>query len=242
MHNNERIESIQVAVKSAMRGNNAQIWTSLPGILQSIDLEKMTCSVQPSIKVQVFDRTSQKWSAQNLPLCVDVPVQFIGGGGYTATFPMAQGDEGLISFACRCIDSWWQSGGVQPQAELRMHDLSDGFFIPGFRSQARKLANISADSAQLRSDDGTNYVDVNKSTGTVTMKAVTKVVLDAPTTIVKGALVAEGVVSQAEGGGGTVDFGTATVKANQAVISGKTFTTHVHTNVATGTTNSGPPL
>lgn len=239
MQNDERINSLQVAVKNAMRGNNAQIWTSLPGILQSVDLVKMTCSVQPSIQVMVYDKKG-KGKFQNLPLCVDVPLQFIGGGGYTATFPMANGDEGLISFACRCIDAWWQSGGVQPQAELRMHDLSDGFFIPGFRSQARKLSNISATSAQLRSDDGTNYVDVNKTTGKVTMHAAIQVVMDAPTTVITGGLVIEGTVSQAIGGGGTVDFGTSTVKAADAVIAGKTISTHKHTGVQTGGGNSGP--
>lgn len=239
MKNDERINHLQVAVKNAMRGNNAQIWTSLPGILQSVDLVKMTCSVQPSIQVMVYDKKG-KGTFQNLPVCVDVPLQFIGGGGYTATFPMAQGDEGLISFSCRCIDSWWQSGGVQPQAELRMHDLSDGFFIPGFRSQARKLANISANSAQLRSDDGTNFVDVNKTTGVVTMKAALQVVMDAPATVVKGGLVVQGTVSQAVGGGGVVDFGAATVKASDAVIAGKTISTHTHSGVLTGGGNSGP--
>ncbi|MGC8050122.1 Gp138 family membrane-puncturing spike protein, partial [Salmonella enterica] len=76
------------------------------------------------------------------------------------TFPVAQGDECLVVFASRCIDSWWQSGGIQEQAELRMHDLSDGFAILGFRSQPRALSNISTTSAQLRSDDGATFIDL----------------------------------------------------------------------------------
>lgn len=171
MQNDERVDSLEVAVKGALRGNNAQIWTSLPGIVQSVDMDAMTCEVQPSVQVKVFDKTGAG-TFQNLPLCVDVPILFLGGGGYTLTFPVASGDEGLINFSCRCIDAWWQSGGVQPQAEMRMHDLSDGFFIPGFRSQARKLGSISTTKPQFRSDDGTVSVELDKATGRVNMIAI----------------------------------------------------------------------
>lgn len=62
------------------------------------------------------------------------------GGGFALTFPVAAGDECLVVFADACIDSWWQSGGVQNQAEKRRHDLSDGIVIPGLWSQPNKLA------------------------------------------------------------------------------------------------------
>jgi hypothetical protein len=237
MQNNERINSLQVAVKSALRGNNAQIWTSLPGILQSVNLDAMTCEVQPAVQVMVYDKTG-KGTFKNLPLCVDVPIQFIGGGGYTATFPMAAGDEGLISFSCRCIDAWWQSGGVQPQAELRMHDLSDGFFIPGFRSQARKLNNISATSAQLRSDDGTNYVDVNKNTGTVTLKAMAQIVLDAPVTHMTGTFSAAGGAGPTGVVTGDIHVSGTVTGDTDVVVAGKAVKNHVHTDPQGG--NTGP--
>lgn len=170
MNRNERIDSLEVAVASAVKGVVPGIWTALPGILQSFDAASMTCSAQPAIQVRVFAKDGGS-KVQSLPLCVDVPVQILGGGGYSVTFPMNKGDEGLLVFACRCIDSWWQSGGVQPQAEVRMHDLSDGFFIPGFRSQSRKLANISTTKPQFRSDDGTVIVELDKTAGKVNVTA-----------------------------------------------------------------------
>ncbi|MFW8450019.1 Gp138 family membrane-puncturing spike protein, partial [Klebsiella pneumoniae] len=63
----------------------------------------------------------------NLPLLVDVPVVFPRGGGCTLTFPVKPGDECLVIFADRCIDFWWQSGGIQEPVDERMHDLSDAF-------------------------------------------------------------------------------------------------------------------
>lgn len=81
---------------------------------------------------------------------------FPGGGGFELTFPLAAGDEGIVVFASRCIDAWWQQSGVQPQAELRMHDLSDGMFIPGMFSQPRLPSPAPSTSVPtLRNSDAT---------------------------------------------------------------------------------------
>lgn len=154
MDKNERIDSLFVAIKEAIAGAQPSMWTALPGIVQSYNAAAGTCEVQPAIQAQVTDKNGKKtWT--NLPLLVDVPVQFIGGGDFVFTMPVKKGDEGLIIFSCRCIDSWWQQGGVQKQAEMRMHDLSDGFLIAGFRSQARKLSNVNEDFPELRNLTGT---------------------------------------------------------------------------------------
>jgi Phage protein Gp138 N-terminal domain len=78
------------------------------------------------------------------------------------TFPIGAGDEVLVVFGERCIDGWWQTGKVSPQTEIRMHDLSDGFAIPCPMSQPKAMPNISSDSAQLRTNDGTSYVSVGQ--------------------------------------------------------------------------------
>lgn len=119
----------------------------------------MTCVVQPSIQAKI--RTKEgNINTVNLPLLLDCPVQFPAGGGGNLTFPVAEGDECLVVFSSRCIDAWWQQGGIQPPMELRMHDLSDGFAMLGFRSQPRVLPNLSTDSMQLRSDDGLTYISL----------------------------------------------------------------------------------
>lgn len=159
-------------------GLQSRIWTSFPGIIQSYDPTKRTCTVQPALKAQVEDITgTKKWV--NLPLLVDCPVQFPSGGGVVLTFPITAGDECLVILASRCIDAWWQLGGVQVQAEFRMHDLSDGMLIPGFSSLPNVEPGLSTSAAQLRTKAGTTYVEVSP-TGLITVKAVTKVSLQAP--------------------------------------------------------------
>lgn len=131
------------------------MWTALPGIVQSYSAAKRTVSVQPSIQAQVLS-SAGVWTNTSLPVLVDCPVVFPGGGGFEFTFPITAGDEGIVIFASRCIDAWWQQGGVQPQAELRMHDLSDGMFLPGMFSQARlPIPAPSTSVPQIRNSDAT---------------------------------------------------------------------------------------
>ena len=174
MDRRERVGDPETALREALDGMRAGLWTALPGIIQSFNPGAMTCEVQPGIKVKVRQQNGTIASVP-LPLLVDCPAQFPSGGNCSLTFPVAPGDECLVVFASRCIDGWWQSGGVQEQAEVRMHDLSDGFVLLGFRSQPRVLSGISATAAQLRTDDGQAFVEVNAATHAISIQTTAPV-------------------------------------------------------------------
>lgn len=159
MNRLERAADATAAMIAALDGRQAEIHTAFPGIVDTYNPVLQTCTVQPAIQAQLLgpDGVAQ-WIT--LPLLLDVPVVFPSGGGYTLTFPISPGDEVLVILAERCIDAWWAYGGVQVQAELRMHDLSDGFALPGPKSKTNALANVSTDSVQLRSDDGNTFVEL----------------------------------------------------------------------------------
>lgn len=170
MDRRERLEDTTVAVVAALEGHQSIVWTALPGIIESVNYAKATVSVQPSIKAKVLaEDGSSSWV--KLPLLVDVPVVLPSGGGFAVTLPIASGDEVLVIFSSRCIDAWWQSGGVQVQSDLRMHDLSDGFAIPGPRSVPNAISNWSQDALEVRSLDGATYVRVKDDE--ITLKATT---------------------------------------------------------------------
>lgn len=249
MDRRERIGDPEEMMRMAFDGVQSALWTAMPGIVQSFDAAAMTCTVQPAISALVRNEAGEV-SELALPLLLDCPVVFPGGGGCTLTFPIKEGDECLVVFGARCIDSWWQLGDVQGQAELRMHDLSDGFVLPGVRSQPRAF-DVDIDTAQLRSDDGEAYVSVNPDTheisattsgditanaggdiaatatgdATVTAAAIT---LNGPVTI-NGSLHVTGAV--------TAD---STIAATGDITgAGKSVSTHTHTDSRGGTT-SGP--
>lgn len=217
MDRRERIGDSEESLRMALDGSLSQVWTALPGIIVSADLTKMTATIQPAIR---GSQTSSDGSSKavNMPVLTDVPLQFPTAGGFSFTLPIKAGDEVLVIFASRCIDGWYQSGGIQNPIEDRMHDLSDGFAIVGIRSQPRNLTNVSATNAQLRSDDGSTFIEIAPS-GNVKIKSST-VTIDSPavtmsgTLTVTGALIAEGINLKAHTHPG-VTAGTANTGAAQ---------------------------
>ncbi|MDH4163333.1 MAG: Gp138 family membrane-puncturing spike protein [Nitrospirota bacterium] len=154
----------------AQDGHQARIWTAMPGIVQSVDLTKMTCVVQLAIQGRA-EQSDGTLVYKNIALLQDVPIVFPRAGGFTITFPLAAGDEVLVVFASRCIDAWWQNGGYENKPmEFRMHDLSDGFAIPGPSSQPKKIAAISTTEIQIRNDSGDTYLSIVKATKKFGMK------------------------------------------------------------------------
>ncbi len=160
MDRDQLLNDAEQAMRLVLDGRQSCIWTTLPGIVTAVDLTKMTCEVQPAIQGTIEDENG-KLQAVNLPLLVDVPIVFPRGGGFLITLPLAVDDEVLVSFASRCIDAWWQSGGIQRPMEARMHDLSDGFAIPGPWSQRNLPAGVSSTGAQIRNLDGDAYVEIS---------------------------------------------------------------------------------
>jgi hypothetical protein len=147
----------------AMENHTNKIRVAIPGIIQNFNPETQTATVQPAIQEQI------NGESVSLPLLPDVPVQFPRAGGFCMTFPVKQGDECLVVFNDMCIDSWWQSGGVQTQLELRRHDLSDAVAILGITSVPNAVKDYSIDSMQIRSDDGVTIIDLKD--GNITLKA-----------------------------------------------------------------------
>ena len=145
--------------KIIFEGQQSSIWTALPAIVQSVDFSTMTCSCQPSIQGKTLNEDGSV-SVVNLPVLIHVPICFPSAGGFTITFPMAAGDEVLVVFASRCIDSWWALGGIGVPMEPRMHDLSDGFCIPGPKSVPNVIPSISTNSVQIRNNTGTAYIEL----------------------------------------------------------------------------------
>lgn len=222
---------------------------ALPGIIQSFDPETVTCVVQPAVKGYESDDAGKK-SSLSLPLLVDIPVIFPRGGGVTLTFPVKAGDECLLVFADRCIDFWWQNGGIQEPVDGRMHDLSDAFAIVGPQSQAQKISGISTRAAQLRTDDGAAFIELDPGShavsittpGKLTASAQGGTEINSPEIVLNGNVTINGNLSQGMGDGG----GTATMLGpvnvtNDVKAGGISLQTHKHGGVETGGGQTGGP-
>lgn len=155
----ERLNDPEEASRAALDGRQARIRTAIPGVVVSFDPAKSTVTVQPAIRGSIEGPDGDTTST-NLPVLPDVPVCWPRGGGFALTFPIKPGDECQVIFNDRCIDAWWQSGGIGEPLEPRMHDLSDGMahFAPS--SVPKALANISMTGMQMRNEAGTAYIEI----------------------------------------------------------------------------------
>jgi len=235
MNREERLNDPEESLRLALESQQAQIWTALPGIVSGVDLDKQTVSVQPSVQGSVSDAQGNV-SNVNLPVLVDVPIVWPRAGGFALTFPIKAGDEVLVVFSSRCIDSWWQSGGVGVAAEARMHDLSDGFAVLAPTSQSKKLSNVSSSNVQLRDEAGTTYVEIAPG-GKIKLLGATSIDLEAPTVNLKATNInIEGTTTQT----GAMNMTGQVTQTGGMSIGGITFGTHKHPDAQGG--NTGGPI
>lgn len=210
MDRKERFFDPTGAMLEALTGWQAGIWTAMPAKLISFDSADLTCSAQITIQMQIQQPDgSYRW--ETIAPLIKCPVVLPGGGGCVITLPLKPGDEVLVVFASRCIDSWWQSGQIGPQVELRLHDLSDGFAIPGPRSVPKAIANYNEDAIEIRNEAGTLAVTIDPVASMITMKG---------NVIVQGNLAVTGTMT------------------NDGTNVGKT---HRHGNVSNGPSQTGTP-
>jgi hypothetical protein len=228
MDRRARIDNDLVATQALLKSHQSNIFTALPGIYKGAGKGRQTANVQPAVQAKVRNQDGG-WDNVTLPMCINCPICWPGGGGFQLTFPLSEWDEGLIIFAQRCIDSWWQSGGVQPQAEMRMHDISDGFFIPAMMSQSKAPSTAASTSTvQLRSADGATYIEV-ASGNIVNVHSAGGCNITGPVSIT-GNLTLGGTISAIGGGAIAGNLHMAgTVQGGTVVLN-----THIHGGVTTG--------
>jgi len=114
------------------------------GTIESFDTTKQTATVKINIKLQVGS------TVKDFPLLADVPVFVLGGGDRVFTFPVRKGDTCLVLFSDRDIDNWFTTGGAELPSSPRLHDLSDGMALVGFRSLANPVDSYSSTDCQAR--------------------------------------------------------------------------------------------
>ena len=92
-------------------------------------------------------------------------VWFFGWGGVGITHPIEKGQEGILLFSDRELESWYINGGVNPLGEIRAHSLSDSIFITGLTSTPnmtttlQNCLNLFYGTKSLRIDE--NGITIN---------------------------------------------------------------------------------
>lgn len=210
----------ETAMKIALEGLQANLWTALPGFITEVRMDEQTVDVQLTVQASVTDEAGAV-TYVNLPKLIHCPIVWPQGGGFALTFPLKVNDEVFVQFASRAVDAWWQSGGIQKPVEYRMHDLSDGFALVGIKSVPNVLENISTTDVQLRNDSGETFVSITDD-GKIKLKA-TSIEIDGDVKV------------------------TGKIEATEDVVAGVLvpaaavhLLTHVHTSAAPGNPTTPP--
>lgn len=152
-------------IRTAFAGLMAGQWHAMPGIVVQDSTDMHNAVVQIPIKRMVTDAETGERSFESHPIHPDVIIHFPGGAGATYTHGISRGDEGLLIYANRDVDSWRQSGGEQIPVSNRMSGYQDPHLIPGVRSDPRKLEQVDPKALHARSDDKTAVHEVKPGVG-----------------------------------------------------------------------------
>jgi hypothetical protein len=254
MDRQERSPDAEQVLRLAFRSMQSRLWTALPGIVQKFDAAANTVDVQPSIN-GIATNADGTTSSLQMPVLLDCPVVWQGGGDCTLTFPIKQGDECLVVFASRCINAWWSQGGVQDPPKIRMHNLSDGFALVGLKSKPNAFA-IDTSTVQLRSDDGAAYVSIHPSSHEVKIQTSGDLTVHADGDVnatvggdlnatVSGNMTVTAQQISLNGvtidSAGNVNSPATITGATDVIGGGKSLKTHKHTGVTTGGSLTGTP-
>lgn len=125
------------------------------GSVQKVDGTRKTLEVQVS-----FKRQTGSGQIKSFPLLVDVPFVTIQGGGTAVQVPVSVGDDCLVFFSDRNIDSWFKAGGQALPFDGRAHDASDAIALVGVNALTSALIANPTDEGRIIS--GTTKVGVMK--------------------------------------------------------------------------------
>lgn len=153
-----QLANLTTAIRTGVDNRLKDLHTAMPGIIQSFDHETQLATVQPAVRrifKSVDDESVETLVATDLPILINVPVLYPGGGGFHLTFPVKKDDECLLLFCERSYDRWYNFGGVQDPGARRFHALSDAVAFVGITSKPNSITNYDDTNVQLKKDDGT---------------------------------------------------------------------------------------
>ena len=161
-------ETISTCFSNLMKN----IGTSVPATVLSFDSSKQLAGIQ--IAILGVDGQGNDYEQ---PPILSVPVFFAGSSHYSIQHELHAGDEGIALFSQRCIDGFVNKGAGNPNPILRFHDFNDAMFIPGLRSNPKKINSFNSSGISIAKNDGSQSVTL-KSNGDVEITTDGDLVID----------------------------------------------------------------
>lgn len=157
--------------------NVANIHTSIPAIIQSVDYANQVVSAVPAIQIKIVDPNTKIVRYLNRPLITNIPMALAWSEslGLGTTMPYKAGDKCTLIFAERAMDNFLITGEISPPADgptpdtctIRCFDETDAMCFPGIITKA-KIPNYSPDAVEIRNADKSSLFSLSNTS--LTMK------------------------------------------------------------------------
>lgn len=139
----EQTNTLEAVLKQAIDSFLVQLNTSIPAKVTKVGVDG-TVTVTPVIqKVRVNGTT------YTMPSIVGVPILYANSAGYSVTFPLTVGDEGILIVQQRDISKFMTLSAISPPIVLRQHDLADSVFLPTAISNKERPTIQNSDGLEL---------------------------------------------------------------------------------------------
>lgn len=171
----------------------ADIHTSIPAIIQSVDYANQVVSAIPAIQIKIVDPNTKLVRYINRPLITNIPMALAWseGLGLGTTMPYRTGDKCTLIFAERALDNFLITGQISPPADgptpetctIRCFDETDAMCFPGIITKA-KIPNYSPDAVEIRNADKSSLFSLSNTSLTMKQGGVSIVLANGKITMV----------------------------------------------------------
>lgn len=200
--------------RNAMRMN-----TSIPAIVDSFDVATQRVSAIPAIQAK-YITPDQEVKYIDYPIITNIPLAIQRTAGLNITVPVKKGDLCTLIFSQRSLDNLLLDStkpakpfeGPDPRTSaLRCFDMTDAMCFPGIITNDRAISNYNNSAIEIRNADGSTKISVTENSLNFTQ------------------------------GGATLELsgGNVTITATKITLNGKDWSTHKHSGVTSGGSNTG---
>lgn len=137
-------EVLQRAIESRL----ADVFTSLPGRIETYYPETQTADVLPVVR-RALPTEDDGIAFEDLPIVPNVPIVFPRGGDCSIVWKPKPGDGVLLCVQTLSAANWRRTGEVSDPGDVRLHCLGSAFAIPGAFPQTEALPREHAEADGL---------------------------------------------------------------------------------------------
>ena len=216
----------------------ADIHTSIPAIIQSVDYANQVVAAIPAIQIKIVDPNTKLVRYINRPIITNIPMalSWSEGLGLGTTMPYKAGDKCTLFFAERALDNFLITGQISPPADgptpetctIRCFDETDAMCFPGIITKA-KIPNYSSDAVEIRNADKSSLFSLSNTSLTLKQGGVSIVLANEKITIVGDVEHTgnEKIIGEIQHTGNQTTSGTIT---GQTDVIGGTISVKTHTH------------